>query len=182
MNKFPERDEVTITLSTIYGDAIILSNKSDDIKGNNCIEFYEDREEDDEVIVQLEIKKNIINNVLSVYNFNEFSSYILDKKLIQIAGIFHELLLNQESLVFELFDSDLHFSTSTMILKSYPATGVENRFMRLEKVNTCKEISSFYNIADYNLIPEDFDIKLSDNNVFDNIFSKLKTLFSMIYI
>ncbi|MFR4161798.1 MAG: hypothetical protein ACLT0R_04275 [Paraclostridium sordellii] len=183
LKKFPQRDNVKITLCNEYEDTVVFSNKYNTTKGYDLNDFYEENKQESDIIIRLEIKKDILNNVISVYNFNEFSTHIKDKPLIQIIDIFHGLLLDKEYIIFELFDSTLLFSTNTMIFKSYPAINIENRFQRLEKINICKQISSFYNISEYNLIPEDFEIRSGDNNnIFEPIFLKLKTLFSIIYI
>lgn len=181
--KFPKRDEVRITFSNVFDSSIVFNNQNEQIIGIDIDEFYEESKDDDEVNIQLDINKNIVNNVISVYRFEEFSRYIVDKPLIQIMEIFHSLLLDKEYLVFELFDSNLLFSTNTMIFKNCQHEDLTMRFSRQNKIDICNEISSFLNISDYKLIPEDFNIISStSNNIFESIFLKLRTLMSMIYI
>ncbi|AXU29186.1 TPA: hypothetical protein ACKONR_001191 [Clostridioides difficile] len=183
LSKFPKRDEVIITFSNVFDNSIIFNNKSEPIIGIDIEEFYEESKDDEEVSIQLDINKSIINNVISVYKFEEFSKYIVEKPLIQIMGIFHSLLLDKEYLVFELFDSNLLLSTNTMVFKNCQHEDLTIRFSRKNKIEICNEISSFLNTSDYKLLPEDFNIIYStSNNIFENIFLKLRTLMSIIYI
>ncbi|MDL0174677.1 hypothetical protein, partial [Clostridioides difficile] len=82
-----------------------------------------------------------------------------------------------------LYDSNLLFWTNTMVFKNYNQNTPEIKFLRSNKIEICKQISSFYNVTDYELIPDDFEIiSNSNNNIFEEIFSKLRTLMSMIYV
>lgn len=180
--KFPERDEVKITLKNEADDVVIFSNKNSNIVGYDIDDFYAESN-DDNISIKLEIEKSIYDNTISVYNFDEFSKYIVNKSLLKAMGIFNNILEEKEFLVFELFDSNILFSTNTMIFKNYKNEDIEMTFDRKTKLDTCNHISSFLNINDYKLIPEDFQIVSSiPNNVFEKLFNNLKTIMSMIYI
>ena len=183
LNKFPIRDEVKIRLYNDYEETIIFDNHNDEIIGCEVEVFYQDSKEDTEVNISLEINKMISQNTLSVYNFEKFSNSILNKSNKEILGIFSDFLKNTEYLIFELYDSNLLFWTNTMVFKNYNQNTPEIKFLRSNKIEICKQISSFYNVTDYELIPDDFEIiSNSNNNIFEEIFSKLRTLMSMIYV
>ncbi|MFL8634443.1 hypothetical protein [Clostridioides difficile] len=183
LNKFPIRDEVKIRLYNDYEETIIFDNHNDEIIGCEVEVFYQDSKEDTEVNISLEINKMISQNTLSVYNFEKFSNSILNKSNKEILGIFSDFLKNKEYLIFELYDSNLLFWTNTMVFKNYNQNTPEIKFLRSNKIEICKQISSFYNVTDYELIPDDFEIiSNSNNNIFEEIFSKLRTLMSMIYV
>ncbi|MGX9755992.1 hypothetical protein ACWYRQ_06930 [Clostridioides difficile] len=183
LNKFPIRDEVKIKLYNDYEETIIFDNHKDEIIGYEVEDFYEDSKGDTEVSISLEINKIIGQNTLSVYNFEKFSDSILDKSHREILGIFSDFLQDKEYLIFELYDSNLLFWTNTMVFKNYKQNTPEIKFLRNNKIEICKQISSFYNVTDYELIPDDFEIiSNSNNNIFEEIFSKLRTLMSMIYV
>lgn len=183
LNKFPIRDEVKIRLYNDYEETIIFDNHNDEIIGCEIKVFYQDSKEDTEVNISLEINKMISQNTLSVYNFEKFSNSILNKSNKEILGIFSDFLKNKEYLIFELYDSNLLFWTNTMVFKNYNQNTPEIKFLRSNKIEICKQISSFYNVTDYELIPDDFEIiSNSNNNIFEEIFSKLRTLMSMIYV
>ena len=183
LNKFPIRDEVKIRLYNDYEETIIFDNHNDEIIGCEVEVFYQDSKEDTEVNISLEINKMISQNTLSVYNFEKFSNSILNKSNKEILGIFSDFLKNKEYLIFELYDSNLLFWTKTMVFKNYNQNTPEIKFLRSNKIEICKQISSFYNVTDYELIPDDFEIiSNSNNNIFEEIFSKLRTLMSMIYV
>ncbi|EGT2201798.1 hypothetical protein DFW37_09615 [Clostridioides difficile] len=183
LNKFPIRDEVKIRLYNDYEETIIFDNHNDEIIGCEIEVFYQDSKEDTEVNISLEINKMISQNTLSVYNFEKFSNSILNKSNKEILGIFSDFLKNKEYLIFELYDSNLLFWTNTMVFKNYNQNTPEIKFLRSNKIEICKQISSFYNVTDYELIPDDFEIiSNSNNNIFEEIFSKLRTLMSMIYV
>ncbi|VIB43229.1 Uncharacterised protein [Clostridioides difficile] len=183
LNKFPTRDEVKIRLCNDYEENIIFDNHNDEIIGYEVEDFYKDSKEDTEVNISLEINKIIGQNTLSVYNFEKFSNSILNKSNKEILGIFSGFLKNKEYLIFELYDSNLLFWTNTMVFKNYRQNTPEIKFLRKNKIEICKQISSFYNVTDYELIPDDFEIiSNSNNNIFEEIFSKIRTLMSMIYV
>ncbi|WP_332942319.1 hypothetical protein, partial [Clostridioides difficile] len=164
-------------------ETIIFDNHNDEIIGCEVEVFYQDSKEDTEVNISLEINKMISQNTLSVYNFEKFSNSILNKSNKEILGIFSDFLKNKEYLIFELYDSNLLFWTNTMVFKNYNQNTPEIKFLRSNKIEICKQISSFYNVTDYELIPDDFEIiSNSNNNIFEEIFSKLRTLMSMIYV
>ncbi|MDY6698938.1 hypothetical protein SRC83_16855, partial [Clostridioides difficile] len=176
LNKFPIRDEVKIRLYNDYEETIIFDNHNDEIIGCEVEVFYQDSKEDTEVNISLEINKMISQNTLSVYNFEKFSNSILNKSNKEILGIFSDFLKNKEYLIFELYDSNLLFWTNTMVFKNYNQNTPEIKFLRSNKIEICKQISSFYNVTDYELIPDDFEIiSNSNNNIFEEIFSKLRT-------
>ncbi|MDN9434597.1 hypothetical protein KLL39_04055 [Clostridioides difficile] len=183
LNKFPTRDEVKIKLYNDYEETIIFDNHNDEIIGYEVEDFYQDSKEDTEVSISLEINKIIGQNTLSVYNFEKFSNSILNKSNKEMVGIFSDFLKNKEYLIFELYDSNLLFWTNTMVFKNYEQNTPEIKFLRKNKIEICKQISSFYNVTDYELIPDDFEIiSNSNNNIFEEIFSKIRTLMSMIYV
>lgn len=152
LNKFPIRDEVKIRLYNDYEETIIFDNHNDEIIGCEVEVFYQDSKEDTEVNISLEINKMISQNTLSVYNFEKFSNSILNKSNKEILGIFSDFLKNKEYLIFELYDSNLLFWTNTMVFKNYNQNTPEIKFLRSNKIEICKQISSFYNVTDYELI------------------------------
>ena len=182
LSKFPKRDKVELVLKNNYDDFVLINNQNDTIKGIDLDQFYEESD-GDEISIELNIDKTIKNNILSVYQYEEFSKHIIDKPLLEVMRIFHGLLLDREYIIFELFDSNVIFSTNTMIFKSSQLDNLTMTFPRNNKLEICNQISSFFNILDFKLIPEDFKIISStENNVFEEIFNKIKTLMSLIYI
>ncbi len=183
LRKFPNRDQITIKLSS-GTDRCLLSNKDNKDNYLNRLEYFlKDIDYDDEIIVKIEINKNIENNTISIYNFKSFSEELVNKDILEIIGSFNNYLNGLEYLVFELFDSNYFFQTNTMIFKSPGDTIKSSDFYRKEKMETCHQISYFYNISEYELIPDDFHfISTCAQNPFEEIFGIIKTILSLSYI
>lgn len=178
----PSRDVCTISLSTIIEDTLTLSNSQlQEGCYNDFISSLEDYT--DTINIYLSIEKTIANNTLSIYNFDEFSKVLLEKPRMDIMKVFSLLLQNLDYIVFELYDSDILFSTNTMLFKSSGQSLAIKTFSRLKKVSACKDISYFYNLSSFSLIPDDFKIENTfEGNPFEKIFGELESVISLIYL
>lgn len=183
LRDLPNRDNWKISFSTIVDDQFEASNK--DIYFSDGLQQFSNRLIDDEdiVTIRLSVEKEIVANTMSVYCFNKFSDHLLSKSILDIMKTFSFLLHGLEYLVFELFDTNILFSTSTIIFKSYNQNPITKNFLRAQRLNSCKDISYFYNSNEFELIPDDFRIDTDFlGNPFGLIFNKIETILSLTYI
>lgn len=112
-SQIDKRDKCKIEFETIIENNFTLSlsnpNECDFDKFIKELEYY-----DETISIMLSIDKTIIENKFSVYCFEQFSEYILKKNIAEMMQLFGKLLKNIEYLVFELFDSELFFTTQTL--------------------------------------------------------------------
>ena len=183
LNSISQRDSYKITFSSITDDYTEISS------GNSNLDNYDTfilelQNYSDIINVELEIKKHIIDSTLSVYNYNAFSEDIIAKKTIEIIKIFNKFLENSEYLIFEIFDSNITFSTTTMLFcGNNNKTEIATKFSRLKRLEDCKSMCHFYNINTLKVLPEDFNIIMNcKENKWADVFNRLKSLLSVIYI
>lgn len=180
LNEFYSRDDVELQLIFSEDDIIKVCNNEDDkIKYNQLIEIYE---LDDEIECKLVIKKNVDKNKLSVYNFQAFEKEFLKSSMLDILESLNIFMKDREYLIFELDDSSQMFTTTNLFFIGKNDLRGISESNRLERKCKIEELSSFYNIENYGMIPEDFYCKINLDNPFFDIFEHLKTILSIIYI
>ncbi|MBP2027384.1 hypothetical protein J2Z35_001178 [Acetoanaerobium pronyense] len=178
-----DRDKCIIEFNTIIEDHLRLVLKEpDESEYESFIDDLKDYE--DSVLVILTIEKTIMENSFSIYCFKEFTKDLLNKSIVDIMSLFGLLLNRAEYLVFEIYDSDIFFSTQTMFFVNRSSHNITlKEINRSERISECKDISYFYNNSNLNLLPEDFKIVTSyDNNPYEEIFDKLVSILSLVYI
>lgn len=188
-NSISDRDEGKVEFSTIVDDYFKFSFREikeiKEIKENEYKDFISDLcDYEDDVTVVLTIQKNIIDNSFSIYCFNEFTNNLLRKNIVDIMNFFGLALEELEYLVFELYDSDIFFSTHTIFFVNSSNRNITTNYLsRPERISDSKDISHFYNSSKLNLLPEDFKIITSfTNNPYEKLFNKLVSILSLIYI
>jgi len=97
---------------------------------------------------------------------------------------FSSLFDNYDCLIFHVFDTSFSMNTGTMAFISDDNSNFTGNIYRESRLQSCRESSSFYNMNEFELIPDDFAIDgiESDNNLFRPLFDSLKTILSAIYI
>lgn len=178
----PSRDKFTLTLKNDSGDPLFISNQQ--VMTDNFSEFLSGMDSDDILEVTLKIDKSIDSNKFSIYDFDSFAIDLLSKPLIEVLEWFSNLLSNREYLVFEVYDYDISFSTSTMAFVSNKNALFTPKISRNQKLNTCKETSYFYNMNTFEVIPDDFKIEGVEHskNRLKPFFGKLATILSFVYV
>lgn len=136
--------------------------------------------------IDIQIKKKLENNTLSIYSFESFektmSSFTINKIMQSFSGYFNS---GVKELIFEVFQDEFEsFQSKTIVFKN-PHDLIERGFFDRENaLYKLKYMSRFYNSSEYPLLPEDFILSPGscENNVVDEIFKKISTLLSMAYI
>lgn len=183
IKNFPSRDNAKISFANDNDGRYTFSNQKDNDK-DSLQEFLQEIDFDEEEIrVRIEIDKKIANNTFSVYCMKLFSADLIAKKTCECMAAFNKLLFGLDYLVFEIFDENCLFSTNTMLFKSVSQESTAIEFSRKSKLEAAKKTTYFYGNNGYDLIPDDFKINVhSENNPLREVFTKLKTILSLIYI
>lgn len=133
--------------------------------------------------LKVQIDKTILDNHFSIFNLESFAKDLLVQPLNEILRWFSIKLEGRDFLIFDVFDSDISFSTGTMAFITNPNSSFSASLSRNKRLLLCQESSFFHNMSTYKLIPEDFMIKGigQKNNPFKNLFDGISTLLAIIY-
>ncbi len=183
LNTFPNRDDVQLVLENEMEDILYLKNNRL-LDYTSKKQFLENTESEDTVSISLHIEKKIEDNKITVYNFEKFYSFILNQDLLETMKIFNKFLKNKEFLIFQLLDADLVYTTRSMAFISANAQDIHfDNNKRIERLEDLKGNCSFFNMPQYELLPEDFHgIVVSNDFIFEDIFKKIETILALIYI
>lgn len=178
----PKRDTLKITLKNDSGEIIqISSKKTDDLDFSALID---DLSSEDDIYVSIQIDKNNLNDKFSIYDFDSFASNLLQRSTTEVMKWFSSLLKNKKSLLFEVFDYDISFSTRTIAFESSNIATFNPKVDRNQRINSCKENSCFYNMDSFEVIPDDFVIEgvVRAGDCLKTLFGKLSTILSLVYV
>lgn len=177
LNKFPDRDKVTIDV-TLGADPISLYSGQPDIpeflKGLSNLKMSLDEGETIKATVSISKKK--LNDVLSIYNFAKVFEFLNSLSHVQLLSVFQQIIDTQ--VCFQCYDMDeelstknMHFVPSYSILKKRPVI-FDDRMKRLDSIKTnCHYGSS----SDFTFLPEDFRLLARSKkfNEFNVLFDKI---------
>ncbi|MCR5701815.1 MAG: hypothetical protein K6G76_06710 [Lachnospiraceae bacterium] len=177
-NLFPSRDFVEITISN-EADAVIQISTISDLDKYDWEIF-----DGDPVKMKYHVKKNISEqDEVTIYCYDKFCEYIINKELLEIMVIFSELLKDREFINFEVLDSDIYFSTKSISFIGREDHGTIVRDERLEKLKLIRDNSNLRGGYLYSLVPGDFSFQISGiKNKLSDCFAKIETLLSVCYI
>ena len=182
-NLVPIRDNISIIFENDSGDLLSFTNK-EKIE-MDFSEFVDGMCPDDVIDVNITINKSIGDNRFSIYDYGGFSQHLLDTPILDVLKWFSSHLSSLDYIVFEVFDCNVSFSTGSICFTSNENFDFQPRVNRQERLQICKEVSNFYNMGTYELLPDDFAIGevIEPNN--SNVmcfFGKINTLLSLVYV
>lgn len=183
LDKFPNRDSVNIKLIDDIDSIISIDNKQK-IEEDKYQEFRKvNIETESNVKISININKSLQNTKISIYSFQSFYRDLMSKDILEMMKFCSFHLQKNNRIIFVNYDNDKYFHTKTISMVTSDIDEEISDFDRDEILNNVKEISSFSNSIEYELIPEDFDIL---NSFIDNEFKRkfliIRTLLSIIYI
>lgn len=177
----PTRDTLIMTFKNNSGELLIVSNKQS--KKYDVVSFTDGMTTCEYIEVQIQIDKTVYENRFSIYDFESFANDLVNRPVTDVLKWFSVHLASLEYLVFEVFDGNVSFSTGTMAFTSCKDILFTPKLNRGNRLYACKEISYFFNMSMYEVIPDDFiiaGIEQSDNHL-KNLFGRLSTMLSLIY-
>ena len=182
ISKVIDRDLLTISI-TDYNDNICIIKTKENLSSKNYLKLLESYEENDTFEIKIEIYKNVIDGKFTIYNWDIFIKSLLEHNEFEILSIFNNILKNSDFLCFEILDKEITFSTKTMYFSNDVNIISSININREKLVANRNDIVNFNGELELKLLPYDF---IFDKNYLDNpltnIFLKLNTILSMIYI
>jgi hypothetical protein len=178
----PNRDSIKLDLQNDSNDILCLNSLQTD--EFNYSTFVEGLLPEDNIEIIIKIDKTVADERYSIYNYESFVIDLLSRPLTEIMVWFSKLLSERESLLFEVFDSDVFFSTRTIAFASDVTAMFKPTVNRVQRLNACKEASYFYNMDSYEILPDDFIMQgiVRTSNPLQLLFGKLATILSIAYV
>ena len=180
LNCFPSRDLITIT----YSDGLdsYCQFNSNSISLDDYVGKTKEFEYAEIIHVELDIQKNIQNDILSVYDFKELVRELTSLDLLQVMAEFNSILLDQNQIHFLLIGGGSSFSSQVLSFSSDENYTID-QIDRGQKLLRCQENSSFLNAAQFELLPDDFHlIQNYNDNPLTDLFERITTFLSIAYL
>jgi len=120
--------------------------------------FFEEARELGDINIDLNIKKNKIDNAISVYSVSALEKYITSAKLSSILQALSSIL--EEAIHFEVKENTTEFHTQTISFSRSRTSAALNFSERKLQMASIKENTSFSGVQNLALLPNDFHIQL----------------------
>ena len=179
----PEKDEIYISISdgvsTVNAGAVAWIEEYEN--------FVDGLYENDEITVDIRVKKKIANDTLNVYCLENFSEFISGRSYIQLFEIFTELFqVCEEKIAFHLLDTNGSLRTRNMVFTDNDDFEWTVRTPRSEQLKNCEDASVFLDRAKFPLVPQDFTIVGPIEGGFfqtvKEMLDKLRRILSFVYL
>lgn len=181
LSEFPERDEIEIEFNNSLEESLVISNnKSNEIEFH---EFFSEISEEDELDIRINIKKRIIEGIISVYSYEKFCEYILSLDIINVIKCIEEDLQDHEQLILEVYNKEIFWTTKTIVARNRENIYKTEAFDRNKRLEECRKNNNVFWDGNILPIPDDFHLIIGNiENPFCEVFEKIETLLSVIYI
>lgn len=184
LNTISKRDSFEFFLD-ISGSVASVSNA--DIASllviNNHIDYY--YENNDDCDIQLKVKKNTVEDTISVYFPDLFSSYLNAESVINVLSTFSTIIKN--GIYFEVFSVIDCFYTKNIVFYQhgfFPEGFIKNTNSSRDKQLEMFSDSCTFKSYDLKILPCDFHIVKKSNHLINiqNFFNAVSGLLSLIFI
>lgn len=178
----PVRDRIKLTLEDESECILKLSGSFQEEEAYG--DFLNQMMEEESVCVRIQIEKTVLDGHFSIYSYHEFAKDMLSLSIEEVMGAFSELFRESSKyIIFHLYDEVSAFSTKTMFFVPDGTRQVNMDFDRNKRMESCREVSYFYNFDQYEVIPDDFKIEFDyENNPLSLLFEKISALLSVSFI
>jgi hypothetical protein len=180
--EFPDRDDIELEFNNSLEESLVISNKNIiDEKAFN--DFFSELSKEDELDIRINIKKGIIDGVISVYSYEKFCEYILSLDIINVIKCIEEDLQDYEQLILEVYNQEVFWATKTIVARNRDNIYKAESFDRKKRLEECRKNNNVFWDGSILPIPDDFHFIIGNvNTPFRKIFEKVETLLSVIYI
>ena len=178
----PERDKIIINLAN---DTELVLRIDKLTQNDNYIDFISNS---DQIDVTISINKNILNNTLSIFNYDKFIDNLSKLDNTSFLKFLSSIITSKtEYIFFEVYDNDMigkEYRTETIFFKYYKDKCFEySKINRLELFSKVLFTNNFFNLNEFPLLPNDFHIASSEfDSRIKELFQKWEILFSFIYL
>lgn len=184
LEDIPDQDKMVITFAadedTVYvaeGEATWIEEYEQFCKSIYC----------DNILVSVEIKKNVTNGSLNVYNLQKFQEFLASCSIESHLINFSKLFINcGEHIAFRLLNTNGSLWTQSISFSDNEIQWGTTERSRSELIRNCDDASVFLERTNIQLIPQDFTIQGplegSDFITIVRLFNDLRNILSYIYI
>lgn len=178
----PERDTATIRLVNDSEDIVNFTNHP--IGACDYSVLTDGLLAEDKIKIDIQIDKTVVDEKFSIYDYDSFVTDVLARSLTEIMHWFSKRLSGQNSLMFEVFDYDVSFSTRTIAFESSENARFKPLVSRSQRLCDCKNTACFYNMSAIEILPDDFIIQgiVRADNRLQPLLGKLATILSLAYV
>ncbi|WP_142999766.1 hypothetical protein, partial [Streptococcus mitis] len=157
----PERDKIIINLTNDAGRELRIDNVT---LNDVYIDFIS---YSDQIDVTISINKNILNNTLSIFNYNKFIDNLSKLDNVVFLNFLSSIITSKvEYIFFEVYDNDMlgkAYRTETIFFKYYKDKCFEySKTNILELFSKVLFTNNFFNLNEFPLLPNDFHIVSSE--------------------
>jgi len=173
------RDSFKLSIKLDLSDTIELTERNS-VKTflTELSKVYSNKEPDEDVVIDLDIRKQGANGRLSIYSFEIFSSSLNELAFFDVIDLFGESF-KRGILIFEVIDSNFKSFYTTTISFINPEERYTKPLKEVDKYRSgrIKRISGITHVLgiSFPLLPDDFDIRnpIAEYQVINHLFHKL---------
>lgn len=178
----PTRDNIFIFIEADGYEICKYSKDANIDEFLKSIECSLEDEDDENYLITLKIDKLVNEGNLTIYDINSFTIFLKGLKLQQILFSFNKFILEHGGIYFRSCEVGFGDSESIHFLKeNEEINAISSR--RSELITMRRQITTYLNSSEYDLVTEDFILyRKTSNDSINNVFYKLSVLYSIIGI
>jgi hypothetical protein len=175
-------------LSVVFGNdepITFTSGNSELLSFKNELDKEAIHLDDDEINFTITIKKTVVNNECTIYDFETFIRTIKELTTNQFFSIFSKLLTPSSVINFKVYNPISTFSSSSISFSNLKNTEkIERPIDRTEKIEGFKSLCHFSNTDTVKLLPSDFRFTSIDKSQkeLNKLFNHYSIILSVIYL
>ncbi len=176
------RDDIEIQFESIENYTFL---NGDGLTQRAYDEYRSQLEPDDAVEVMIRIKKDFLDETISIYNIDKFTEFLTGQEIEKNLGLFADLLNKKQYICFQMLNCDGCIRTDSIAFETEPLPR-GRRINRDRYIRNCNASSVFFGREQYPVVPQDFticeDTCGSRLNGIYGIFDKLRSVLSYLYV
>lgn len=186
INTFPSRDKLHVDINMDNMDAISYRKTSGTTAFiEDLQEEIESKEDESKFEFKLTVYKQIVNNIVSIYDLSKYVEYLKELSLEGVLHVFESYRVGDinDITYFELLNEENIFNTEIFHFTSRINSVVsKTKVDRIKIFESQKLISNYSNYSNYLFTPNDFYLTGSAPDDLNDIFEKLCTLLSLVFL
>ncbi len=182
---FPSRDNLFLSIIIEAGEPTILSSADPDSVNARLEELSQKMkvaDADDEVVFKINIEKNHVSNVLTVYSLLAFQKHFEERNTKECLSIFGGLIGQGDHTILAVQAACNSFGSTTIRFEPESSVTYTASLNRGSILDRLKDISHFADIANSKLVPEDFNIKGDAPKAWAELFLRLANTLSLAFL
>jgi hypothetical protein len=185
LGQFADRDRITIDIRIDDLDPVTY-NPTREINEflSELFDIVSVKDEESVIAWHLTVRKEIDQNQISVYDLDFFSAHLESLSLTMLLFSFNQIVSGHGQILFELINDEYTFYTRAFSFAPRDVIFGSN-FFPIDRNATLEkhaDICNYLNASEYRLVPDDFYVTDFTPDRIKDIFGKLCTFLSIIFI